>query len=148
MLGLEFRTQMLTSGPRTLFWTKILGFDPDVCFIDKSWSRCSFQGPELHSFLRCSIRGSVWVPGACFRAHVLILSQDVWLGLKDECYKKLVKKFSLLLPPSLLLPTWSAELKLSVFKKYYCSSNLPWNRPYHEDSKIFNWIYQPFCNSM
>ena len=38
------------------------------------------------------VQGSVQGPGACFRAYGLILSQDVWLGLKYECYKKLSKK--------------------------------------------------------
>ena len=47
---------------------------------------------------------SVLGPGTCFKAYNLFQSQDAWLELKNECYKKLVKKFSLLLsPPSLLL---------------------------------------------
>ena len=39
---------------------------------------------------------SVLGPGTCFKAYNLIQSQDAWLELKNECYKKLVKKFSLL----------------------------------------------------
>ena len=61
---------------------------------------------------------SVLGPGTCFKAYNLIQSQDAWLELKNECYKKLVKKFSLPLPPSpLLLTPRSAELKLSALKK-------------------------------
>ena len=41
---------------------------------------------------------SVLGPGTCFKAYNLIQSQDAWLELKNECYKKLVKKFSLPLP--------------------------------------------------
>jgi hypothetical protein len=60
---------------------------------------------------------SVLGPGTCFNAYNLIQSQDAWLERKNECYKKLVKKFSSL-PPSLLLTTRSAELKLSALKKW------------------------------
>ena len=60
---------------------------------------------------------SVLGPGTCFKAYNLIQSQDAWLERKNECYKKLVKKFSSL-PPSLLLTTRSAELKLSALKKW------------------------------
>ena len=56
---------------------------------------------------------SVLGPGTCFKAYNLIQSQEAWPELKNECYKKLVKKFSL----SLLLMTRSAELKLSALKK-------------------------------
>ena len=80
----------------------------------KSWvlSRCLVQSPELNSSLRCSVQASVWGPGACFMAYDFILSQEAWLGLKHKCYKKLVKKFSL----TLLLTTWSLDLKLSALK--------------------------------
>ena len=44
---------------------------------------------------------SVLGPGTCFKAYNLIQSQDAWLELKNESYKKLVKKFAL----SLSLPT-------------------------------------------
>ena len=58
---------------------------------------------------------SVLGPGTCFKAYNLIQSQDALFDLKNECYKKLVKKFSLPpssnLPPSpLLLMTRSAKL--------------------------------------
>ena len=41
---------------------------------------------------------SVLGPVTCFKAYNLIQSQDTWLERNNECYKKLVKKFSLSIP--------------------------------------------------
>ena len=60
--------------------------------------------PRLHPQISSPefIPSSVLGPGTCFKAYNLIQSQDAWLERKSECYKKLVKKFSLPPSPSLL----------------------------------------------
>ena len=61
---------------------------------------------------------SVLGPGTCFKAYNLIQSQDAWLELKSECFKKLVKKFSLLPPSSPLLLTTSGAKAIRAQKEW------------------------------
>ena len=80
---------------------------------------------------------SVLGPGTCFKAYNLIQSQDAWLELKNECYKKLVKKFS---SSSVLLTTRSAELKPSALKNTW--KMLSWNySSLYQTTSILNfWL--------
>ena len=107
-------------------------------FIPRVWPQNS--APEFSP-------SSVLGPGTCLKAYNLIQSQDAWLELKNECYKKLVKKFSLSLllpPPSLLLTTRSAELKLSALKKNIVyTANV-----YRKAEKISCFLYTKFCKTL
>ena len=61
------QSQGLRSRPKSPILSQILALEQNL----EPWPRYLVQGP-----------------GACFRAHNLILTQEAWIVLKDECYKK------------------------------------------------------------